>query len=860
MIKLMLIDGNSLLNRAFYAMPLLTAADGRYTNAVYGFTNMLWSAIEQIAPTHIAVAFDRREPTFRHREYADYKAGRKPMPPELVPQFPLLREVLEVMRIPTVDTAGYEADDIIGTLSRICEKENGECVVLSGDKDTLQLVSDKTTVWITRKGISQTEKFTPQYLKESMGLTPEQIIDYKALAGDSSDNIPGISSVGEKTALKLLESYKTAEGVLDNAKNIGGKLGQRIEAQREQALLSKRLATIDRNVPLDFTMQDCIYLPADTGVLRREFELLGFRSLLARLPQEQQEEKRQETREFAKPETINLSGVQGLKEALEDLAKHRQDADKNEVYFIISPDKETGQRLAYISFDEKRQLCIPVCENLLWQGAAPEELFGALSDIISNKSIITYDAKSLMHETGGFEAGGDIMVAEYLLDCLKGDYPLEGILEKYGLEAGACQTAYIAARQQEALKEQGMLELYKNIELPLIGVLYSMEESGFTVDVSVLRTLGAAFGEEMEALSAQIYDMAGETFNINSTKQLGEILFEKLGLPHGRKTKTGYSTGIEVLQALAEDHPIIPAIMEYRKLQKLKSTYIDGMLPLPDATGRVHSSFNQTVTATGRISSTEPNLQNIPVRTEIGREIRRAFVAREGCVLVDGDYSQIELRVLADMSGDEGLRRAFCSGEDVHTATAASVFGVKKEEVTRRQRSEAKAVNFGIVYGISDFGLARNIGVPVKVAAQYIADYFAKYPGVKAFMDRCRAEAKLNGYAVTMMGRRRPCPELSSSNYNTRTFGERVAMNTPVQGSAADIIKLAMVKVKQELQKRNMNTRLILQVHDELILEAPLEEKEAAQQLLKECMEQCCSLSVPLPVECSSGQNWFETK
>ncbi len=810
MIKLMLIDGNSLLNRAFYAMPLLTAADGRYTNAVYGFTNMLWSAIEQIAPTHIAVAFDRREPTFRHREYADYKAGRKPMPPELVPQFPLLREVLEVMRIPSVDTAGYEADDIIGTLSRICEEGNGECVVLSGDKDTLQLVSDKTTVWITRKGISQTEKFTPQYLKESMGLTPEQIIDYKALAGDSSDNIPGISSVGEKTALKLLESYKTAEGVLDNAKNIGGKLGQRIEAQREQALLSKRLATIDRSVPLDFTMRDCIYLPADTGVLRREFELLGFRSLLARLPQMQQEEKRQETREFAKPETINLSGSQGLKEALEDLAKHRQDADKNEVYFIISPDKETGQRLAYISFDEKRQLCIPVCENLL--------------------------------------------------DCLKGDYPLEGILEKYGLEAGACQTAYIAARQQEALKEQGMLELYKNIELPLIGVLYSMEESGFTVDVSVLRTLGAAFGEEMEALSAQIYDMAGETFNINSTKQLGEILFEKLGLPHGRKTKTGYSTGIEVLQALAEDHPIIPAIMEYRKLQKLKSTYIDGMLPLPDATGRVHSSFNQTVTATGRISSTEPNLQNIPVRTEIGREIRRAFVAREGCVLVDGDYSQIELRVLADMSGDEGLRRAFCSGEDVHTATAASVFGVKKEEVTRRQRSEAKAVNFGIVYGISDFGLARNIGVPVKVAAQYIADYFAKYPGVKAFMDRCRAEAKLNGYAVTMMGRRRPCPELSSSNYNTRTFGERVAMNTPVQGSAADIIKLAMVKVKQELQKRNMNTKLILQVHDELILEAPIEEKEAAQQLLKECMEQCCSLSVPLPVECSSGQNWFETK
>lgn len=843
--KLLLIDGNSLLNRAFYAMPLLTAPDGRYTNAVYGFVNMLMSAFAQAEPTHAAVAFDRREPTFRHRQYSGYKQGRKPMPEELAEQFPLLREVLEAMNISTIDLAGYEADDLIGTLSRICEQEGGECVILSGDKDNLQLVSDKTTVWITRKGISQTEKFTPEHLLEAMGLTPAQIIDYKALAGDTSDNIPGIQGVGEKTALKLLEDYNNVENLLANAQSIKGKLGERVRQSSQDAVLSKQLATIDRFVPITFTMQDCIYRPQDNKVLRELFTSLEFKSLLAKLPQEGPTEAFVEA-VFDTPQTVELD-VDKLSSSLT--------ASTLAVYF------DSEESAIYLAQDTTVQYRIALALNFAFEGVTPDLLYPELSRLFEGKKIISYHCKELMHELGfAFEVKGDIMVAEYLLDSLKGDYPLFDIIKKYGTDRSASAMLFIHERELAELEKQGMLLLYNDIEIPLTGVLYSMEECGFTVDCDMLKELGHVFGERIDALSHTIFELAGEVFNINSTKQLGEILFEKLGLPHGRKTKTGYSTSIEVLQSLEGDHAIIQPIMQYRQLQKLKSTYIDGMLPLPDAFGRVHSSFNQTITATGRISSTEPNLQNIPVRTELGRIIRKAFVPKQGCVLIDGDYSQIELRVLAHLSGDEVLINAFKEGQDIHSATAASVFGVNIEDVTKEQRSAAKAVNFGIVYGISDYGLSQNLGVSVQTAGKYISGYLDKFSGVRDFMQRCKSEAKINGYAVTMMGRKRPCPELESSNYNTRSFGERVAMNTPVQGSAADIIKLAMVQVDKALKEKNMRTRLILQVHDELILEAPLEEKDTAEALLKECMESCVRLAVELKVDSNTGASWYETK
>lgn len=846
--KLLLIDGNSLLNRAFYAMPLLSTPDGRYTNAVYGFTNMLLSAIEQTQPTHAAVAFDRREPTFRHKQYPLYKQGRKPMPDELAQQFPLLREVLECMNISTIDLAGYEADDLIGTLSRICQESGGECVILSGDKDNLQLVSDLTTVWITRKGISQTEKFSPEYLKQAMGLIPSQIIDYKALAGDSSDNIPGVQGVGEKTALKLLDEYKTVENILDNSDSIKGKLGERIRQNKESAILSKHLATINRNVPITFSMEDCIYRAPDASSLRKLFTELEFKSLLSKLP-EAPTDTLEPTASFTTPATEQISEV--------TLSLLNSKFTKNVVAMYFSSEESA----LYIAEDEKNQIRIPLMLNFAFEGILPDLLYPIIEQFLKDKRVISYDCKSLMHEFGfSFELEGDIMVAEYLLDSLKGSYPFDDILAKYNVEPCASALVYIHLMQKSALASQGMTALYTDIELPLTCVLYDMEVYGFNVDCTILKNLGVIFGERLDLLCKTIYDLAGETFNINSPKQLGEILFEKLGLPHGRKTKTGYSTSIEVLQSLENCHAIISPIMEYRQLQKLKSTYIDAMVVLPDSSGRIHSSFNQTVTATGRISSTEPNLQNIPVRTELGRHIRKAFTAKEGCVLIDGDYSQIELRVLAHLANDTTLKNAFLNNEDIHLATAASVFDIPKEQVTKEQRSAAKAVNFGIVYGISDYGLSQNIGVSVREAGKYIKDYLDKFPGVRAFMDSAKAEAKLSGFASTMMGRRRPCPELTSSNYNTRSFGERVAMNTPVQGSAADIIKLAMVKVSKALKQSNMRTRLILQVHDELLLEAPIDEQEQAAALLKQCMQECCTLSVPLTVDCNVGTSWYETK
>ena len=841
--KFLLVDGNSLLNRAFYALPVLSTASGEYTNAVYGFFNMLFNMMDRLEPEYAAVAFDRKEPTFRHKEYLEYKAGRKPMPDELIPQFPLLKSALEEANIPFIEMPGFEADDLLGTLSLMGENSGLECCVLSGDKDVLQLVSEHTTDYVTKKGISELETYTPEFLAEKMGLEPNQIVELKALMGDNSDNIPGIPGIGEKTALKLLGEYKNVDNLLAHADEIKGKLGEKIAAGRESALLSRRLALIDRRVPIEGGAEQFRYKKADVEILRALFTRLEFKSLLKKLPAP---EIGPETR--SQTEIIELT-PEKLPELGEKLA----------VYWSAG---ETGG--LHITDDGKREYYIKVCDGLLDEGIAPQAALEALCPLMQGRKIIGFDIKALMHALLEFELAlpksyEDAVLAWYLLEPLRNDYPIEALEEKYS-PGKACAVWNAFEEFSARLEAEGMNALYREIELPLLRVLFDMETEGFRADADVLRELSVQYTARLNSLSERIFLLAGENFNINSTKQLGGVLFEKLGLPHGRKTKTGYSTDIDVLENLREQHEIIPLIMEYRQLQKIKSTYTDGLLALIQPGGRIHTTFKQTVTATGRISSVEPNLQNIPVRTDEGRNIRRAFIPAEGCVLLDGDYSQIELRVLAHLSGDEHLIRAFNEDEDVHTSTAARVFNVPLDEVDAAMRHAAKAVNFGIIYGISDFGLASNIGVSRRQAGEYINEYFQSYPRIKEFMDECVSKAREKGYAQTIMGRRRPMPELNSSNYNTRTFGERAAMNMPVQGSAADIIKAAMIKTARALKERNLKSRLILQVHDELIIEAPEKEAEEAGRLLRECMENVLRLSVPLKVEVKAGKSWYETK
>lgn len=841
--KFLLVDGNSLLNRAFYALPVLSTASGEYTNAVYGFFNMLFNMLDRLAPKYVAVAFDRKEPTFRHKQYADYKAGRKPMPDELIPQFPLLKSALEEIHIPFIEMPGYEADDLLGTLSLMGENAGLECCVLSGDKDVLQLVSDKTSVYLTKKGISELETYTPSFLMEKMGLEPSQIVDLKALMGDSSDNIPGIPGIGEKTALKLLEEYKNVDNILAHSDEIKGKLGEKIESGRESAVLSRQLATINRNVPIEGTAEQFKYERADNEVLRALFTRLEFKSLLKKLPAD--EVSFQENKQI---EIIQLEPAE-----LPALGK------KIAVYWNA---EETGG--LHITDDGQKEYYIKVCDGMLDEGISPQCALETLSGLFNGRMIIGFDVKALMHALHDYNYSlpdkyEDVILAWYLLEPLRNDYSIEVLTEKYS-SGKACAVWNAFEDMSSRLEKEGMVSLYRNIELPLLKVLFDMELEGFRADAGVLRELSVQYSGRLNSLSARIFELAGENFNINSTKQLGVVLFEKLGLPHGRKTKTGYSTDIDVLENLREQHEIIPLIMEYRQIQKIKSTYTDGLLALIQPEGRIHTTFKQTVTATGRISSVEPNLQNIPVRTDEGRNIRRAFIPAEGCVLLDGDYSQIELRVLAHLSGDEHLIKAFNEDEDIHTSTASRVFNVPLDKVDVQMRRAAKAVNFGIIYGISDFGLAANIGVSRRQAGEYIKEYFQSYPKIKEFMDECVNSAKQNGYAQTIMGRRRPMPELTSSNYNTRTFGERAAMNMPVQGSAADIIKAAMIKTAHALRQKDLRSRLILQVHDELIIEAPQNEAEEAGILLRECMENVLKLRVPLKVEVKSGKSWYETK
>lgn len=851
---LIAVDGNSLMHRAYHAIAELDDAQGRPTNAIYGFTGMLLKVLADREPSHLVVAFDRKEPTFRHERFADYKGTRKPTDEGLIEQFPRVREMLQAMGIAMASVATFEADDILGTLAAHCEAEELPALLVTGDRDALQLVTDRTHVLYTRRGISDTVEFTPQAVLDAYGVTPSQIPDLKGLMGDSSDNIPGVPGIGEKTATKLLQEYGTLHEVLAHANEQKGKLRERLETYGEQAEESLWLATITREAPLDSGLD--AYRLGDLSGGRAAFEALSFKSLLGRLDKliASRSGEGAEPPQEAVPEQVwKDAHVLETAEAVHAFVRGRPLLSLSWEEDITLSDGDSWAR-------------IPLQKDLISAGMQPEEAFAALMPVLERREALrVFGAKQLLHQLEGMGvlASGacvrdDALLAAFLLDPLK---PAKRLSDLTGEAADARALWTLCEAQDKALRENGMDELYRGMELPLMRVLLDMERDGFLVDRAELQRLGEGFSSMENRLREEVITLTGGIpFNLNSPKQLAEVLFDRLKLPPGRKTKSGYSTDAETLEGLKAFHPAVEKLLEYRQVAKLNATYIQGLLEQIEADGRVRTSFDQTVAVTGRLSSNEPNLQNIPVRTEMGREIRRAFIARQGWTLVDADYSQIELRILAHLSGDEGMIEAFQSGQDIHTRTAAEVYGAPLEAVTPQMRSAAKAVNFGIVYGISDFGLARNIGVSRKEAGEFIQRYFDRYPGVKRYMDKAVADGKALGYAQTMFGRRRPLPELTSSNYNTRAFGERAAMNTPVQGAAADIIKLAMVAVHRELADKGFEARLILQVHDELIVEAPAREAETVAALVDQCMETVTQLSVPLIADVHQGLTWYDAK
>jgi len=844
-----IVDGNSLMHRAFHALPPLTNQDGIYTNAVFGFLSMLLKVIGDEKPAYLAVAFDLHGPTFRHTDYSEYKAGRKPTAPELRPQFDLVRECLTAMGIRQLTCPSFEADDILGTMARRCEEAGIAALLVTGDRDSMQLVSETSHVLYTKRGVSDVVRYTPERVLEDFGVTPAQIPDLKGLMGDSSDNIPGVPGIGEKTAVKLLSAYGTIENAFDHAEtDLKGKQREKMIDGRMSGLMSKKIATITRHVPLEESIEDC-RLGDMSGVMPL-FEKLQLKSLMTRL-------------------SPLLHGYESAPEAActptiiwaeeEELASPAQIAawldalDANADVALLM----TQERISLASSGGSRA-GIVFAQGLLGGGLDPLEAAQALSPLLSgNRRLVLFGGKRLKTQLAQWGLAvcapiDDVQLMAYLLSPQAGKY-------EPPQDAAALYMQFLT--HGAALREQGMDSLYRDVELPLLHTLYAMEREGFLVDRDELKRLGNTYNAQITALREEIFSLCGvPAFNLNSTQQLGDVLFSKLGLPARKKTQRGYSTDAETLQELSDLHPAIDKILLYRQISKLSSTYIDGLLRLTGRDGRIHTWFDQTITATGRISSSEPNLQNIPVRTEMGREIRRAFIAKPGCVLVDADYSQIELRLLAHLSGDDAMCDAFNRGQDIHTRTAAEVYGVALDEVTPQMRSSAKAVNFGIVYGISDFGLASNLHIPRKEAAEFIERYFDRYPAVRRFMDACVAQGKSEGYSVTMYGRRRPLPELSSSNYNRRQFGERAAMNTPVQGAAADIIKIAMNAVRMKLDEEKLSAKLILQVHDELIVECPKDEEETVIRLLRSCMEGAAALSVPLVADVHAGNSWFDTK
>ncbi len=849
------IDGNSLMHRAFHALPEMTTQAGVPTNAVYGFAGMLLKVLADVQPTHCAVAFDMHGPTFRHADYAEYKAGRKPTDEALRPQFPLVRRMLDAMGIRQLECPSFEADDILGTLAARGEAEGLRMLLITGDRDALQLVTERTHVLYTKRGITDTTEFDPPTVLEQYGVTPAQVPDLKGLMGDSSDNIPGVPGVGEKTAVKLLATYGTLESALDHADaDQKGKLRERLLEHHDLALMCKKIATIVRDAPVEFTWEECKL--GDLTSAAPFFREIESPSLIKRLPHAPGTPSPLQPQQPSmtwRPE-IAIDDVPTLTRLIAEIPGGRVTLCRGVARATLA--SEAGARYR-----------IELGGDLLTPGLDPTDVLLALRPLLYPPyALCVHDGKRLLADldqasidTRGARIHDDTLLAAYLLDPLQRSYALEALLP--GQEIDAAVLHALISTQRQSLAEQEMLSLYEDIELPLLHVLRDMERAGFAVNRDELARMGAAFTAEIQRLTAEIYRTTGvEGFNLNSPKQLGEVLFDTLGLPAGRKTKSGWSTDAETLEGLAGVHPAITPLLEYRRLAKLQGTYIEGLFKLIDAKGRVHTWFDQTATSTGRISSNEPNLQNIPVRTPQGREIRRAFVAQSGWVLVDADYSQIELRILAHLSGDPGMTEAFRLGQDIHTRTAAEVYGVPMEQVTPAMRSASKAVNFGIVYGISDFGLARNLGISRKEAGDFIDRYFARYPGVRRYMDSAVAQGKALGISTTLLGRRRPLPELSSSNRNTANFGERAARNTPVQGTAADVIKLAMVRVADRLAASQLRARLILQVHDELIVECPADEAEPVSALLRECMEGALPLDVPLVADVHVGASWYDTK
>ena len=847
---LLAIDGNSLLFQAYHAFfkANLTTRDGFPTGALKGFFTKLLELLKQ-EPSHVLVAFDVHQPTFRHEKYPDYKLGRKPADEDLRKQMPVVRELLRSMGVAVVECPGFEGDDILGTFARKAEAAGMDTLIATGDRDSFQLITDRTKIYYTKDN----SIVDAAALLEKYGLTPDRMRDLKALMGDSSDHIPGVAGVGEKTALKLLSEYGDLENVLSHAGEVKGKLGERLAAEAENARFSYWLGTIATDAPVAESLDDCAFDFEKTGGAKQRLYELELNSIADRLPGGEPPKQDDAVPEI---ETIPVTDPEGMQKALDAL----RDCEAIAVTAFPSLSFAGSADRAYV---------LTAGETLFDACMDENEAYRMLGAFIRShkKPMLAFDAKTVFHRCG-FPADAlptlrfDAMLSDYLLQSNR---PVENYetLCRAWLKTEKASPAHLFAlypRMERAIEENGLASLEHDVELPLLNVLYGMEEIGFMTDEAVLSELHTRFSEAAGTLEARIYDAAGERFNILSTKQLGRILFEKLGLPSGKKTKTGFSTDADTLEAIAPLHPIVGDVLQYRFLMKLDSTFVEGLLKQRDANGRIHSRFMQCVTATGRISSTEPNLQNIPVRTPEGREIRKAFIPSEGNVLVGADYSQIELRLLAHISGDESFIAAFNSGEDIHARTAAEVFHVPLENVTSELRSAAKAVNFGIVYGISDFGLARNLGVSVPTAAGYIRKYFERYPKVQAYLKESVARAKERGCAETLFGRKRPLPELSASNYNVRQFGERVAMNMPIQGTAADVIKIAMVRVDRALRDGGFKARLVLQIHDELIVDTPREEAERVERLMQQAMEGVADFSVRLVAEAKCGESWFETK
>ena len=877
--KLVLIDGHSILNRAFYGVPDLTNAEGLHTNAIYGFLNIMFKIVDEEKPDFLAVAFDLKAPTFRHKIYAEYKGTRKGMPDELREQVPVMKDVLTAMGILIMQQEGLEADDILGTFAKRAQKEGLEVALVSGDRDLLQVADENIKIRIpkTKGGRTEVEDYYAKDVMESMQVTPIQFIELKALMGDTSDNIPGVPKVGPKTATELMVTYGSLENIYEHLEEITKKsVRETLREHRDLAELSKVLATIEINADIPYTLQQAEYKNPFTKDAYVLFKKLEFKNLLSRFEQDAVNDNQEKNsfcivRDFAKAEEVFTKAK-----------------EKDCVAFVVLEDEKQNDFIGVSLCLSKEETYILLCEGFLTQGY----LCDKLSNLADVTRLVTFDIKNQYKHLQVNSGRGlfDVLIGAYLCNPLKNDYSIVDIANEYlglmisersrlleklslrqaleekedrfveysGFLAYVCYMAMPLI--EERLAKEGMTDLFADIEMPLSYVLHRMETEGVRVQKDALKQYGDDLSVKIEKLENAVYEQAGEKFNLNSPKQLGEVLFEKMQLPGGKKTKTGYSTAADVLEKLAPEYPIVADILEYRTLAKLKSTYADGLATCIKEDGKIHTTFNQTITATGRISSTEPNLQNIPMRLELGRQIRKVFVPREGYVFVDADYSQIELRLLANMSGDDMLIEAYKMDSDIHRITASNVFHIPMEEVTDLQRRNAKAVNFGIVYGISSFGLSQDLSISRKEAGEYIKTYFETYPGVKAYLDKLVADGKEQGYVATLYGRKRPIPELSSSNFMQRSFGERVAMNSPLQGTAADIMKIAMIRVFERMEKEELKSKMILQVHDEILIEAAKDEEEYVKKILEEEMKGAANLKVVLEVDVHSGTDWYEAK